>query len=57
VFSGFFNAVPLSATMWLKIIVLSSLIIVVNEVVKLGLRPFAKQEQQIQSETEEKMAA
>ncbi len=57
VFSGFFNAVPLSATMWLKIIVLTSLIIVVNEVAKLVMRPFARKEQQIESESEEKIAA
>ena len=35
VFSKFFNAVPLSVTMWVKIIVLASLVIVVNEIVKL----------------------
>ena len=57
VFSGFFNAVPLSVTMWLKIIILSSLIIVVNEVAKLVMKPFVKKEQQIQSESEEKIAA
>ena len=54
VFSKFFNAVSLSATMWLKIIILSSLIIVVNEVVKLIMKPFVKKEQQIESESEEK---
>jgi len=57
VFSGFFNAVSLSATMWLKIIALSSLIIVVNEVAKLVMKPFVKKEHQIQSESEEKIAA
>jgi len=55
VFSKFFNAVPLSITMWLKIIVLASLIIVVNEVVKLVMKPFIKKQQQI--EPEEKMVA
>jgi len=57
VFSKFFNAVPLSATMWLKIIALSSLIIVVNEVIKLIMKPFEKKEQEIKSESEEKIAA
>ncbi|WP_315115169.1 calcium-translocating P-type ATPase, PMCA-type [uncultured Clostridium sp.] len=37
-FSGFFNAVPLSAGMWIKIIGLSALVVVVNEVVKAVLR-------------------
>ncbi|MBU3146182.1 calcium-translocating P-type ATPase, PMCA-type [Clostridium sp. CF012] len=57
VFAKFFNAVPLSTTMWLKIIILSSLVIVVNEIVKLIMRPFTKKEQQIESESEEKIAA
>ena len=51
VFSGFFNAVPLSAIMWLKIIGLASLIIVVNEVVKLVMRLFVKKSKQIVSES------
>ncbi|MGH4050227.1 MAG: calcium-translocating P-type ATPase, PMCA-type [Clostridium sp.] len=53
IFSGFFNAVPLSATMWLKIIVLSSLVIVMNEIVKLIMRPFVKKRQETQLEQEE----
>ncbi|MBU3191780.1 calcium-translocating P-type ATPase, PMCA-type [Clostridium bowmanii] len=57
VFSKFFNAVSLSATMWLKIIILSSLIIVVNEIGKLIMKPFSKKEQQMESESEEKAAA
>ncbi|MBU3114287.1 calcium-translocating P-type ATPase, PMCA-type [Clostridium lacusfryxellense] len=59
VFSGFFNAVPLSLTMWLKIIVLSSLIIVVNEVVKLIVRPFVKKRQgnELELEKDEKKVA
>ncbi|MCB2301052.1 calcium-translocating P-type ATPase, PMCA-type [Clostridium tagluense] len=57
VFAKFFNAVSLSAGMWLKIIILSSLIIVVNEVVKLGMRLFVKKNKQIVSEAEEKIAA
>ncbi|MBW9146970.1 calcium-translocating P-type ATPase, PMCA-type [Clostridium sp. CM027] len=58
VFSKFFNAVSLSATMWLKIIILSSLIIVVNEIVKLIVKPFVKKEQQqIEEESEEKRVA
>ncbi|MBX4261837.1 calcium-translocating P-type ATPase, PMCA-type [Clostridium estertheticum] len=52
VFSGFFNAVPLSITMWLKIILLSSLIIVVNEVIKLIMRPFARKGHGIELELE-----
>lgn len=57
VFAKFFNAVPLSATMWLKIIALSSLIIVVNEVAKLIMKPFVKKQQEVQLESEEKIAA
>ena len=53
VFSGFFNSVPLSLTMWLKIILLSSLIIVVNEVVKLIIRPFVKKGKGTELELEE----
>jgi Ca2+-transporting ATPase len=56
VFAKFFNAVSLSATMWLKIIILSSLIIIVNEIVKLVMRTFVKKEQQIKSELDEKIA-
>jgi len=55
VFSKFFNAVSLSGDMWLKIILLSSMIIVVNEVVKLVMKPFVKKNQKIKPE--EKMAA
>ncbi|MBZ9684877.1 calcium-translocating P-type ATPase, PMCA-type [Clostridium estertheticum] len=57
VFSKFFNAVSLSTTMWLKIIILSSLVIVVNEIVKLIMKSFTKKEQQTESESEEKIAA
>lgn len=38
IFSEFFNSVPLDAIMWIKVIGLSSLIIVFNEVVKAVLR-------------------
>ena len=57
VFGRFFNAVPLSITMWLKIILLSSLVIVVNEVIKLILRTFTKKPEQSESESEKKIAA
>jgi Ca2+-transporting ATPase len=57
VFGKFFNAVPLSITMWLKIILLSSLVIVINEVAKLIMRPFVKKQEQIESESEDKIAA
>jgi len=59
VFSKFFNAVSLSGAMWLKIIVLSSLVIVLNEVVKLIIRPFVKKNQQIKAESksDEKLVA
>lgn len=43
-FSGFFNAVSLSPIMWVKIILTSALVIVVNEVVKYILRLFKKDE-------------
>jgi Ca2+-transporting ATPase len=57
VFARFFNAVPLTITMWLKIIILASLVIVVNEIVKLIRRPFVKKQEEIESKSEEKMAA
>ncbi|WP_291634036.1 calcium-translocating P-type ATPase, PMCA-type [Clostridium sp.] len=57
VFSKFFNAVSLSATMWLKIIVVSSLVIVINEVAKLIMKSFGKKGQEVESELEEKKAA
>lgn len=40
VFSGFFNATPLSVIMWVKVITLSFMVIVVNEAVKGILRIF-----------------
>lgn len=57
VFSDFFNAVPLSVTMWLKVIALSSLVIVVNEVIKFIMKLFVKKGQQMESESQEKIAA
>lgn len=42
VFSGFFNAVSLSPIMWVKILIASSLVIVINEVVKLIIRMMNK---------------
>ena len=36
--SSFFNAVPLSSVMWIKVICVGSLVVVVNEVVKRSLR-------------------
>lgn len=44
VFAGFFNAVPLDVMMWVKILVYSSLIIVVNEAVKLVIRMFTRED-------------
>ena len=38
VFNKFFNSVPLSPVMWVKIILLSSTILVINEIVKYILR-------------------
>ena len=57
VFAKFFNAVPLTITMWLKIIILSSLVIVVNELVKLIIRPFSKKQKRIEEESEAKIAS
>ncbi|MBU3181762.1 calcium-translocating P-type ATPase, PMCA-type [Clostridium psychrophilum] len=57
VFSKFFNAVSLSVTMWLKVIVVSLFVIVVNEVVKLIIKPFIKKNKKIESESDEKMVA
>lgn len=42
-FSKFFNAVPLSLTMWIKVIAFSAVVIVVNEVVKCALRLLIKE--------------
>ena len=42
VFRGFFNTVSLNLVMWIKIILLSSIILVLNEVVKLILRVLKK---------------
>ena len=42
VFSKFFDSVPLSAMMWIKVILLAFMVIVVNEVVKFTLRLFKK---------------
>lgn len=42
VFKGFFSAVSLSPIMWIKIILLSSTVIVVNEIVKFVLRIIKK---------------
>lgn len=44
VFSNFFNAVYLSPIMWVKVVITSALVVVVNEVVKLFLRMFKKDE-------------
>jgi Ca2+-transporting ATPase len=57
VFAKFFNAVPLTITMWLKIIILASLVIVVNEIVKLISKPLVKKHEQVDSQSQEKMAA
>ena len=42
VFRGFFNTVSLNLVMWIKIILLSSIILMLNEVVKLILRVLKK---------------
>jgi len=44
VFSNFFNAVYLSPIMWVKVLLASAFVVVVNEVVKLFLRMFKKDE-------------
>lgn len=44
VFSNFFNAVYLSPIMWVKVLIASAFVVVVNEVVKLFLRMFKKDE-------------
>ena len=38
IFNKFFNSVPLTTFMWIKIILLSSTILIVNEIVKYLLR-------------------
>jgi len=55
VFSGFFNAVPLSASMWAKIIAVAALVVVVNEVMKALLRMAGFSSKAVDSK--EKMAA
>ncbi|WP_461207488.1 calcium-translocating P-type ATPase, PMCA-type [Clostridium sp. DL1XJH146] len=52
IFSSFFNAVPLSVSMWLKVIALASLVIVVNEVVKAVLRVFSSSKDMSEKENE-----
>ena len=42
VFNKFFNSVPLNAFMWIKILLLSSSILIINEVVKYLLRLIRK---------------
>ncbi|WP_027626726.1 calcium-translocating P-type ATPase, PMCA-type [Clostridium lundense] len=55
VFSGFFNAVPLSFGMWIKVIAVSSLVIVINEIVKAILRKFTNSNKSV--DDNEKVAA
>ena len=43
IFREFFSSVPLSAVMWCKIILLSSMVLILNEIVKLALRIVKKQ--------------
>lgn len=43
VFKGFFNSVALSVSMWIKIILLSSMVLVLNEIVKFVFRVIKKQ--------------
>ncbi|QJA09021.1 calcium-translocating P-type ATPase, PMCA-type [Romboutsia sp. CE17] len=43
VFKGFFNSVALSVSMWIKIILLSSMVLVLNEIVKFIFRVIKKQ--------------
>ncbi|MGL6107470.1 cation-translocating P-type ATPase [Romboutsia sp.] len=47
VFRSFFNSVPLGANMWLKIVLLSSTVLVLNEIVKFILRSVRKQQKLI----------
>ncbi|RDY26501.1 calcium-translocating P-type ATPase, PMCA-type [Romboutsia weinsteinii] len=42
IFQGFFNAVSLSMSMWIKIILLSSTVLILNEIVKLILKILKK---------------
>ncbi|RDY23785.1 calcium-translocating P-type ATPase, PMCA-type [Romboutsia maritimum] len=44
IFKDFFNSVALDITMWIKIIIASSLVVIVNEVVKLLVRIFKPKE-------------
>ena len=46
VFSEFFNAVPLSVVLWAKVIGLSALVVVVNEIVKFILGKVMPKEEQ-----------
>ena len=43
IFREFFSSVPLSPVMWCKIILLSSMVLILNEIVKLILRIIKKQ--------------
>ena len=42
IFNAFFNSVPLSFIMWIKVLALASMIIVVNDLVKFILRTMKK---------------
>ncbi|MGL5314105.1 MAG: calcium-translocating P-type ATPase, PMCA-type [Peptostreptococcaceae bacterium] len=54
VFRSFFNSVPLETTMWVKIILLSSSILVLNEIVKFILRGIRKKQRLIQNNSRKK---
>ena len=47
IFRSFFNSVALDATMWVKIILLSSSVVVLNEIVKFILRIFRNKQKSI----------
>lgn len=46
VFRDFFNSVPLEVTMWIKVLLVASSVVVANEVVKLIIRTFSSKDKE-----------
>lgn len=50
VFRDFFNSVPLEVTLWIKVVLLASTVVIVNEIVKLIIRTFSSKDKEIELE-------
>ncbi|MBO3443377.1 calcium-translocating P-type ATPase, PMCA-type [Clostridium sp. CCUG 7971] len=44
VFKDFFNSVPLEVTLWIKVLLVASSVVIVNEIVKLIIRTFSRKD-------------